>query len=124
MVLYNQYQAFPNEMTEPSDPLDPLLNRWKDTPAPSPLLSSEVWRRIALSESEQTETTSWWDPIEAWFCRPSFAALFLASCVLLGLFLAELRVSHLQRERSTQLARSYMLLIDPLLANNDTSPHR
>lgn len=36
-------------------------------------------------------------------------------CALLGLFMAELRVSHLQRERNAQLARSYLLLIDPLL---------
>jgi len=53
-----------------------------------------------------------------WFARPPFAAMFVASCALLGLFLAELRVNHQQRERSTQLARSYLQLIDPLLKSN------
>jgi hypothetical protein len=53
--------------------------------------------------------------VEGWFSRPPFAAMFLVSCALLGLFLAEVRVSHLQRERSEQLARSYLQLIDPLL---------
>jgi hypothetical protein len=41
--------------------------------------------------------------------------MFVASCALLGLFLAEVRVNRLQRERSSQLARSYLQLIDPLL---------
>ncbi len=99
-------------MTPPPDPLDALLNHWSGTPQPSPRLPSEVWRRIALEESKPA---GWWRESESWFGRPSFAVLFVASCMLLGLFLAELRVSHLQRERSAQLARSYLLLIDPLL---------
>jgi len=41
--------------------------------------------------------------------------MFVASCALLGLFLAEVRVNHQQRERSTQIVRSYLQLIDPLL---------
>ena len=41
--------------------------------------------------------------------------MFIAVCGLTGLFVAELRVNSLQRERSAQLARSYLLLIDPLL---------
>jgi len=42
-----------------------------------------------------------------------FAALFVASCALLGLFLAEVRVNRQQRERSAEIARSYVQLIDP-----------
>ena len=41
--------------------------------------------------------------------------MFITICGLTGLFFAELRVNSLQRERSAQLARSYLLLIDPLL---------
>jgi hypothetical protein len=100
----------------PRDPLDPLLDHWSETPEASPRLASEVWRRIALSEhAAAAPATSFWARIDSWFARPPFAAMFVASCALLGLFLAELRLNHEQRERNTQLARSYLQLIDPLL---------
>lgn len=103
-------------MSSPNpDPLDPLLDRWSDTPDPSPRLTSEVWRRIALAEQESHAPVGFWAGIEAWFARPPFAVMFVASCALLGLFLAEVRVNHQQRERNAQLARSYLQLIDPLL---------
>ena len=102
-------------MTPPIDPLDNLLNSWSKTPEPEQRLSAEVWRKIALNESEPHESAGWWPRIEGWFSRPSFAVLFVALCALSGLFFAELRVNTLQRERSAQLARSYLLLIDPLL---------
>ena len=110
-------------MTPPTDPLDTLLSSWSKTPDPSPRLSAEVWRKIALSESEQGENDTWWPRIEAWFSRPSFAVMFIALCALTGLFFAELRVNSLQRERSAQLARSYLLLIDPLLNAPDIQSH-
>ncbi len=100
---------------DPLDPLDPLLDHWSKTPEPSPRLASEVWRRIAASEEAETEANGFWAVVESWFSRPPFAAMFVASCALLGLFLAEVRVNQQQRERSAQLARSYLQLIDPLL---------
>ena len=102
-------------MKTPFDPLDPLLDRWSETPEPPPRLSAEVWHRIAVAEGASRRPEGFWAGVEAWFSRPPFAAMFLVSCALLGLFLAEVRVSHLQRERSEQLARSYLQLIDPLL---------
>ena len=99
----------------PRDPLDPLLDHWSNPPEPEPGLASEVWRRIALAERTPKDPTGFWASIETWFARPPFAAMFVASCALLGLFLAELRLNHAQSERSTQLARSYLHLIDPLL---------
>jgi hypothetical protein len=56
-----------------------------------------------------------WDEAAAWLSRPPFAAMFVASCALLGLFLAEVRINREQRRQSSQLARSYLQLIDPLL---------
>jgi len=41
--------------------------------------------------------------------------MFVVSCAILGLYLAEVRVNREQRERNSQLARSYLQLIDPLL---------
>lgn len=102
-------------MKQPDDPLDPLLNRWSTTPEPSARLSAEVWRKIAVAESEPGGSEGWWAHVEGLFARPSFAVMFIAICTLTGLFMAELRVNNLQRERSAQLARSYLLLIDPLL---------
>jgi hypothetical protein len=49
--------------------------------------------------------------------------MFVASCALLGLFLAEVRVNQQQRERSAQLARSYLQLIDPLLKSDTVVAH-
>ena len=102
-------------MNTPPDPLDSLLDRWSQTPDPGPRLSANVWQRIALGERESYGPGTWWGVVEGWFARPAFAIGFVAGCALIGLFMAEIRVSHLQRERSAQLARSYLLLIDPLL---------
>ncbi|HVU16846.1 MAG TPA: hypothetical protein VHD32_07970 [Candidatus Didemnitutus sp.] len=109
-------------MTSTPDPLDPLLDRWKETPEPPPRLQAEIWRRIAIAE-KTAGPEGFRAVVESWFARPPFAAMFVVSCALLGLFLAEVRVGHLQRERSQQLARSYLQLIDPLLtADNDRHP--
>jgi hypothetical protein len=99
----------------PPDPLDPLLDRWRDAPPPlADHLAPEVWRRIA-AEEDPLPRPGRLVRIEEAFARPSFAVAFVAACTLLGLFLAEVRVSHLQAERNTQLVQSYLQLIDPLL---------
>src|SRR4051794_6894372 len=99
-------------MKTPPDPLGPLLDHWSEIPDPSPRLAANIWQQIATQE--ETRPVSSWQAIETWFGRPVFAVGFIAACALLGLFVAELRVSQLQRERNAQLARSYLLLIDPL----------
>ncbi len=108
-------------MKTPPDPLDPLLDRWSETPEPSPRLAAHVWQQIATRE--QARPLGWRQAIDGWFGRPVFAAGFVTACALLGLFLAELRVSQMQRERNAQLARSYLLLIDPLF-NAPPTDHR
>ncbi len=110
-------------MTPPPDPLDPLLDRWSETPEPPSRLSAEVWHRIALAETTSDQPGGWWPALEAWFARPPFTVLFVTSCALLGLFLAEVRVNHLQHQRSEQLARSYLQLIDPLLTAQNEERH-
>ena len=101
-------------MSTPPDPLDSLLDRWREAPPPSSeSLAPEVWKRIA--ETEVAPKTGWFGRIVLEFSRPAFAVTFAAACVLLGLFLAEVRISRLQKERNTQLAKSYLRLIDPLL---------
>ncbi|HEY4989694.1 MAG TPA: hypothetical protein VII09_07805 [Opitutaceae bacterium] len=103
-------------MPTPPDPLDPLLERWSDPDVPAPNLAPEVWRRIAQAETRSHD--GFWADVDAWLARPPFAALFVTCCALLGLFLAEVRLNHEQREHSAQLARSYLQLIDPLLKAN------
>lgn len=110
-------------MTTPPDPLDPLLDRWREVPEPPPRLAAEVWRRIARSGETPAPLPPWWTAVAAWFARPPFAVLFIASCALLGLFLAEVRVNRLEHARSAQLARSYLQLIDPVLAIREAGPH-
>lgn len=100
-------------MPTPPDPLDPLLDRWTESGEPAPNLAPEVWRRVMLAESGGRD--GFWAEIAGWLSRPPFAAMFVASCALLGLFLAEVRVNREQREHSSQLARNYLQLIDPLL---------
>ena len=110
--------------TPPSDPLDPLLDRWSKLPEPPLRLSAEVWQRIAAAEATSTQPLGWWATVEAWFARPPFAVMFVASCALLGLFLAEVRLNHVQRARGEQLARSYLQLIDPLMTAQNEEPRR
>jgi len=116
------FTSAPPLMTTPPDPLDPLLDRWSDLPPPPPRLSAEVWQRIAQAEAKPIRPATWWTSVEAWFARPPFAVLFVACCALLGLYLAEVRVNRLESERSAQLARSYLQLIDPLLATLPADP--
>ncbi len=104
----------PVAMTPPPDPLDKLLDRWSETPDPSPRLTASAWQHIALAD-QPARPMGWWAAVETWLARPAVAVGFVTACALLGLFLAELRVSHLQRERSAELARSYLRLIDPLM---------
>lgn len=100
-------------MTPPPDPLDPLLDRWAAPPNAMPDVTPEVWRRIARQETRGRDGL--WSAGFAWLAKPPFAVMFVVSCALLGLFLAEVRVNRVQREQSSQLARSYLQLIDPLL---------
>jgi len=101
-------------MPPPFDPLDPLLDRWRESPEPPAHLTTEVWRRIAVVESE-AERSGFIARVETAFARPSFAIAFVAACMLLGLFLAEVRLSNLHAERGAQIAQSYLRLIDPLI---------
>lgn len=89
-----------------SDPLDPLLDRWGTSPVVHPL-AGEVRRRLGAADARRTPASI--------FSRPAFAAVFAAACILLGLFLAELRVTEQHRQRDAQLLESYRRLIDPLL---------
>lgn len=113
-------------MQPPKDPLDNLLDRWgQSTPSPDPL-ESEVWRRIAAADNSDTDTaettTGFLVSIKALFARPSFSIAFATACVLLGLFLVELRNSHQQAQHNLQLVQSYLRLVDPLLASNQSAP--
>ena len=76
---------------------------------------SDVRRRIAEHVAAEGRRPEFLDAIETWFSRPSFAALFLLCCALLGLFGAEIRVNRVEHEQSARLAREYLELIDPLL---------
>lgn len=100
----------------PPDPLDPLLDRWGQPPAFRPL-AADLRARLAPPP-----------PVaETIFLRPAFAAVFIAACVLLGLFLAEVRVSRMHHDRDAQLLDSYRRLIDPLLTAvppSDNQPER
>ena len=80
-------------------------------------MQQEVWRRLAHAEHAQALRTQrgWWR-IEAAFAHPAFATVFVAACLLLGLFLAEVRLSRAHHERTAALERSYLQLIDPLLS--------
>jgi hypothetical protein len=97
----------------PRDPLDELLDHWRAPTGPQPDLSTRIHREIAISAG--SENNHWLRRLEAAFARPSFAITFVAACVLLGLFLAESRISRLHAAYGAQIARNYVQLIDPLL---------
>jgi hypothetical protein len=101
-------------MKTPPDPLDSLLDKWSQTPAPPQNLKTEIWRRIAVEEGRQDDSGVL-SFLNTLFGQRAFAGLFVAACVLLGLFLAEFRLTKIHADRSTQLAKNYLQLIDPLL---------
>ncbi len=113
-------------MTEPEPPesLDHLLSRWSQETPPAPdSVAPEVWRRIGRSRrTAPARQLSWLERLHAAFARPSFAAAFVAMCVLLGLFLAEARSSRQQAEYGARIAQDYLKLVDPLLADSDQHP--
>ena len=102
-------------MSSQLDPLDPLLERWRSMPTcpPAEALQQEVWRRIA--DAEPLVELSFGSKLEKIFSQQSFACAFVIACALLGLFLAEVRLSRQQAQRNIQLAQAYVHLIDPLL---------
>lgn len=96
------------------DPLDEFLDRWQRS-SPPPDLRAEIRRELSRTQQHR-DATPWYARIEMVFSRPSFAATFVAACVLFGLFLAEVRVTRQHALYGAQIARSYVQLIDPLLA--------
>lgn len=115
-------------MNPPTDPLDNLLDRWgKSTPDPEHL-EPEVWRRIAVADSpdeDQPETIpNLLTRIKTVFARPSFSIAFAAACILLGLFLTQLRTSNRHAEHNRQLVQSYLRLVDPLLQPELDTPSK
>jgi hypothetical protein len=102
-------------MHPPVDPLDELLNRLPRAPEPPAHLASTIRQRLAAPP--RATAPDWLTRLDVVFARPSFAAAFIAACVLLGLFLAEARLSRWHAARGTAMARSYVQLIDPLLGS-------
>jgi hypothetical protein len=102
-------------MSAPDDPLDPLLERWRSAPPPVPSVAAEVRRRLRAAPAP-----GFLERLAADIARPAFAFLFIAACALLGLFLAELRISRLQAARNRQLAESYVRLIDPTYSGSSS----
>ena len=103
--------------SDPHDFLDSLMERRGIIPT-SPDLQRDVWRRIALKENLESAGHGLRATTENWFSCWPFAALFITTCMLVGLLCAEIRHNQLDRERSIQLARSYMVMINPMLQDN------
>ena len=108
----------PSDSPEPSDSLEPMLARWgQGGPRLPGSVAPEVWRRIAEGERRRA-APGWGERVHAAFARPSFATAFCAACMLLGLFLAELRSSRLRTEDNARVAQNYLRTIDPLFAES------
>jgi hypothetical protein len=107
---------------ENRDPLLPWIDRWaEETPRLPHSVEPEVWRRIVRAERSASEM-NWLQRINAAFARPSFAFAFVIGCLLLGLFFGEIRASRINAEYGARLARSYLTLVDPLLAEPAIQP--
>jgi len=105
----------------PPDPLDAVFASWRDQAPPAvPSVAGEVRRRLHTIEARQSLGGRLLR-IEAAFARPSFATAFVAACVLLGLFLAEVRITQRENERSARVEQSYLRLIDPLIVESTPS---
>ncbi len=104
-------------MSPPPDPLDTILDTLRESPAIRPSFRAEVWARI----STQASTTRGYRFLELWSGR-WLAAGFVAACIACGVLLAEHRIAREQVERNREIARNYLILIDPLLQSQDRSP--
>lgn len=102
------------------DPLDDLLDRWRPEATGVPDLRPEVRRELA--HARRAQRLPWLGRLELAFGRPSFAVTFILACVLLGLFLAEMRLTRLHAAYGAQIARSYVQLIDPLVGPTTQTP--
>ena len=109
-------------MTPSNDPLDEMLERCRAVPEPPPQIPARVARLVA--ESHSLAPSNWMERLDAACARPSFASAFVAACVLLGLFLAEARITRIHAAQGAQMARSYLQLIDPLLDAPPPPPAR
>jgi hypothetical protein len=83
-------------------------------------VAGEVWNRIESAEESRRASTIF-ARIELAFSRPAFAAAFVAACVLLGLFLAETRLSEHHKHRSALLEQSYLQMLDPRVETVDAT---
>lgn len=99
-------------MSQEPDSLSELIRRFDAPPPLPPGLELKVRTRVELSRARPP---SLFARIDATFARPSFAAVFVVGCVLLGLFTAEARIAHSQAEQTARLERSYLALIDPVV---------
>jgi hypothetical protein len=104
-------------MNRDPDPLQPLLSQWKAEPGDRSL-AHDVWREIKRRETP-SGTPGPLGRLETIFARPFLPVVFVLSCILAGLFLAEIRVARLQSARGTALAQSYLQLINPLLEESE-----
>ena len=94
---------------QPKDPLDLLLDRAQAVPPPADI-TREVWQRISLTEASRDEQPTLRQLLDTWFAHWPTAALFIISCALTGLFLAEYRASQLERNRRRLVAGFYQTL--------------
>jgi hypothetical protein len=93
----------------PKDPLDELLDRWHPAYPDTSGLQRDIWRRIAAARPSILAQ------LVAWFRRPAFSLLFVATCALAVLAFVEWHEARLQRQVNAELARQYLRVIDPAL---------
>lgn len=104
------------------DSLERLFTAWKDEVTPSvPSVATDVRRRLRVLD-EKRRPRFRLTQIEAAFSRPSFATAFITACVLLGLFLAEVRITYRENDRAARIEQNYLRLIDPLLVDPTPTP--
>lgn len=105
-------------MSSSPEPLEVLLDRWSETPPPSPHLTADVWRRIAHTEEKSPATAAReaGRGSAAWFMRRPVVFTALAACLLLAWLGLEWRASLRYQAQRVELARGYLRVIDPLLS--------
>ena len=109
-------------MSSSLDPLDSALQQWRQLEPPRiGTVRGEVWRRIADADS-RSGPTRFSERIEALFRQTGFSVAFVAACLVLGLFLAELRVSAATADHNRRLLRDYARLIDPRMTHLTALP--
>src|SRR5258708_33169769 len=100
---------------ENSDRLSERLQDWRVNAKLPPRTADEVWRRIALTQTQSRSDAFgiFLKRIQSAFARPAFAGMYVAVLVIVGIITGSLVGSARFERRRDQLGVRYLASVNP-----------